>query len=88
VKDPYGEAYSTQQAIDHVVRSANRSLVLISGGSRAGDDAMLDKARRSMDAGATGLIFGRNVWQRPHEESLRFVASLRSVLERHPSRPS
>ena len=88
VKDPYGEAYSSQQAIDHVVRSANRSLVLISGGSRAGDDAMLDKARRSMDAGATGLIFGRNVWQRPHDESLRFVDSLRSVLERHPSRPS
>ena len=25
---------------------------------------MLDKARESMEAGVTGLIFGRNVWQR------------------------
>ena len=41
--------------------------------SEAGDDAMLEKARESMEAGATGLIFGRNVWQRDHDESLRFV---------------
>ena len=49
----------------------------ISGGSRAGDDAMLEKARESMEAGATGLIFGRNVWQRAHDESLRFASALR-----------
>ena len=36
---------------------------------------MLEKARQSMEAGATGLIFGRNVWQREHDESLRFVAA-------------
>jgi class I fructose-bisphosphate aldolase len=66
-----------------VVRSANRSLVLISGGERAGDDAMLHKAQESMEAGATGLIFGRNVWQRDHDESLRFIARLREVLEKH-----
>ncbi|GAA1974799.1 class I fructose-bisphosphate aldolase [Nocardioides panacihumi] len=85
VPDPYGTAVSAQQAVDAVVRSANRSLVLISGGSHAGDDAMFDKARRSMDAGATGLIFGRNVWQRDRDESMRFVATLRKVLEEHPS---
>ena len=28
------------------------------------------KARRSMEAGATGLIFGRNVWQRDYDASL------------------
>jgi hypothetical protein len=26
-----------------------------------------------MEAGTTGLISGRNVWQRGHSESLRFV---------------
>lgn len=80
----YAETFTSQQAIDHVVRSANRSLVLISGGSKAGDDAMLEKARESMDAGATGLIFGRNVWQREHDESLRFASALRTILEKHP----
>jgi class I fructose-bisphosphate aldolase len=87
VPAPYSESFSSQQAIDHVVRSANRSLVLISGGSKAGDDAMLEKARESMDAGATGLIFGRNVWQREHDESLRFASALRTILDKHPSQP-
>jgi fructose-bisphosphate aldolase, class I len=81
----YDAEFSTQQAVDAVVRSANRTLVLISGGERAGDDAMLEKARQSMEAGATGLIFGRNVWQRDHDESLRFVARLRDILAKYPS---
>ena len=87
VKAPYDADFSSQQAIDAVVRSANRTLVLISGGEKAGDEAMFEKARESMEAGATGLIFGRNVWQRPHEESLRFVGQLRDILGKYPSVP-
>ena len=64
------DSFSAGQAIDAVVRSANRTLLLVSGGERAGDEAMLEKARLSMEAGAMGLIFGRNVWQREHRESL------------------
>jgi class I fructose-bisphosphate aldolase len=85
VKKEYDADFSTQQAIDAVVRSANRTLVLVSGGSKAGDEAMIEKARQSMEAGATGLIFGRNVWQRPYDESLRFVDELREVLAKYPS---
>jgi class I fructose-bisphosphate aldolase len=85
VPPAYDRDFSSQQAVDAVVRSANRTLVLISGGERAGDDAMVEKARESMEAGATGLIFGRNVWQREHDESLRFVARLREVLAKYPS---
>jgi fructose-bisphosphate aldolase, class I len=59
--------------------------VLVSGGEKAGDQAMLDKARESMEAGATGLIFGRNVWQRPHDESLRFVSQLKEILAKYPT---
>jgi class I fructose-bisphosphate aldolase len=81
----YDAEFSSQQAIDAVVRSANRTLVLVSGGEKAGDAAMLDKARQSMEAGATGLICGRNVWQRHHDESLRFVAQLREILAKYPS---
>ena len=82
---PYLSEFSPQQAIDAVVRSANRTLLLVSGGERAGDEAMLEKARQSMTAGATGLIFGRNVWQREHDESLRFVTRLRDILAKYPS---
>lgn len=84
VKEAYRHEFSPQQAIDAVVRSANRTLVLVSGGEKAGDEAMLEKARQSMEAGATGLIFGRNVWQREHDESLTFVAHLRDILAKYP----
>ncbi len=85
VPPAYDADFSTQAAIDAVVQAANRTLVLVSGGERAGDEAMLDKAAQSMEAGATGLIFGRNVWQREHDESLRFVAQLRDILAKYPS---
>ena len=80
----YDAESSSQQAIDAVVRSANRTLLLVSGGAQADDEAMLDKAQRSMDAGATGLIFGRNVWQRGHGESLSFIARLQEILAKYP----
>lgn len=85
VPDAYQGDFSSQHAISAVVRSANRTLLLVSGGERAGDAAMLEKARESMEAGATGLIFGRNVWQRNHDESLRFVGQLRDILAKYPS---
>ena len=87
VQAPYEQSYEPQTAIDAVVRSANRTMLLVSGGSRLGDEAMLAKARMSMDAGATGLIFGRNVWQRERDEALRFVGALRKILDEHPGTP-
>jgi fructose-bisphosphate aldolase, class I len=81
----YQRGFTPAEAIDAVVRSANRTLLLVSGGERAGDEAMLAKAKQSMQAGATGLIFGRNVWQRPHDESLRFAGQLRDILAGFPS---
>jgi class I fructose-bisphosphate aldolase len=80
VKSPYESTFSTQDAISAVVRSANRSMVLISGGEKAGEDVMFQRAREARAAGATGFIFGRNVWQRDHDDSLRFVAQLREIL--------
>lgn len=85
VKPAYEEIFTPQQAIDAVVRSANRTLVLVSGGSKAGDDAMYRKAEQAMDAGGLGLIFGRNVWQRGYDESLGFVERLKGILAQHPS---
>ncbi|HEY5354817.1 MAG TPA: hypothetical protein VIK57_20420 [Streptosporangiaceae bacterium] len=83
--EAYQHEFSAQVAIDAVVRSANRTLLLVSGGERAGDEAMLEKARQSMEAGATGLIFGRNVWQREHGESLRFAAQLKDIMAKYSS---
>jgi fructose-bisphosphate aldolase, class I len=85
VPEAYRGEFSSQEAIDRVVRSANRALLLVSGGEHAGDEAMLDKARQSMEAGATGLIFGRNIFQRGHDEALRLVSQLKEILAKYPS---
>jgi class I fructose-bisphosphate aldolase len=84
VPAPYDGEFSNQQAIDAVVGAAGRTLVLVSGGEKAGDEKMLEKATESMRAGAMGLIFGRNVWQRDHDASLRLVGQLREILAQHP----
>jgi class I fructose-bisphosphate aldolase len=85
VPEAYRGEFTAQQAIESVVTSAGRSLLLVSGGGHADEKAMLEKARESMEAGATGLIFGRNVFQRGHDESLRFVAQLKEILAKYPS---
>jgi class I fructose-bisphosphate aldolase len=85
VPDAYARTFTSQEAMEEVVRAANRTLVLVSGGTRAGDAEMIEKAHESMTAGATGLIFCRNVWQREHDASLRLVAQLRDILAKYPS---
>ncbi len=84
-KEYVGLDYSDQDAVNAVVRSANRSPVLLSGGEKAGDEDVFEKARMSLEAGACGLIFGRNIWQREHDESLRFVDRLKELLAKYPS---
>ncbi|MBV8171979.1 MAG: fructose-bisphosphate aldolase, partial [Candidatus Eremiobacteraeota bacterium] len=54
---------------------------LISGGSKVGDEDLLHKARLAMDAGVTGLIFGRNLWQRKWDDSLEITSRIHKMLE-------
>ena len=63
-----------------VTASAANTLVLFSGGSRVGHEDLLEKARIAMDAGATGLIFGRNMWQRPLEEALEVTGRVKELF--------
>ena len=41
---------------------------------------MLAKARLSIRSGCTGLIFGRNVWQRPYHEALALTNKIREIV--------
>ncbi len=71
---------SYREAVEQVVRSAGRTLVLFSGGSKVSDSDLLEKARHCMEAGATGLIFGRNMWQRPMAEALRLTSEIKRIM--------
>jgi class I fructose-bisphosphate aldolase len=68
-----------------VIESAGRSMVLFSGGSKMGDEDLLAKAQRAMENGATGLIFGRNLWQRPIDEALAITAKIKEMLRQFPA---
>lgn len=68
-----------------VVASAQKSMVLFSGGSKVSDDDLVDKASTVMEVGATGLIFGRNMWQRPMDEALAMTEKIKDLLRKYPA---
>ena len=81
---PYNDLdMSSEDMLRKVVISAGNSMVLLSGGSKLGDDDMLAKVEMAMAAGATGLIFGRNMWQRPKKEALAITVKVKEVLARY-----
>lgn len=59
-----------EEAIRRVVKAAGKTFVLMSGGAKLGDDHVLERAKLAMANGASGLIFGRNMWQRPWDQAL------------------
>ena len=78
---PYNEMEVTQaEAISHAVESAGRALVVLSGGSKIDDDKLLEQTRMIMEAGGSGVIFGRNVWQREWNEAVRIVDQIKETL--------
>ena len=67
------------------MRSAGRVLVLFSGGVKQDDDAaVLRKVKLYMECGATGVMFGRNMWLRPMDQALALTARVRALLARYP----
>jgi len=71
---PYNEMDVTpDEAVRQIVESAGRSLVVLSGGSKTDDETVLSHTRTIMEAGGSGVIFGRNVWQREWSEALEIA---------------
>jgi class I fructose-bisphosphate aldolase len=68
------------QGLQRVVKSAGRTLVLVSGGSKMGDEATIHKAKVAMEAGCVGLIFGRNMWQRKWDDAKAMTARMHDVM--------
>jgi class I fructose-bisphosphate aldolase len=78
---PYNEMdVSIEEAVGQIVASAGRSLVVLSGGSKADDEVVLGHTRTIMQAGGSGVIFGRNVWQREWSEALEIVEQIKETL--------
>ncbi|MFM9053896.1 MAG: class I fructose-bisphosphate aldolase [Solirubrobacterales bacterium] len=78
---PYDEMEVTaDEAMRQCVESAGRSLVVLSGGSKVDDATVLDHTRSIMEAGGSGVIFGRNVWQRDWDDALEIIGKIKETL--------
>ncbi len=85
--DPYNEMdVSQEDAIRSVVESAGRSLVVLSGGSRIDDEQLLEQTRFIMAAGGSGVIYGRNVWQREWSEAVEMIDQIKEIMLSNVSR--
>lgn len=73
------------QRTRRVVRSAGRTLVLFSGGTKNDDDdAVLGKIDFYMQSGAAGVMFGRNMWLREFDRAVALSRAAREILARYP----
>ena len=78
---PYNELRMSElEAARKVVQSAGRTLVIFSGGAKVSNDQLVQQVRTGMDAGGVGLIFGRNMWQRPMEEALEVSQKVHAIM--------
>jgi class I fructose-bisphosphate aldolase len=78
---PYNEMdVSQEEAIRQCVDSAGRALVVLSGGSKIDDDQLLAQTRSIMEAGGSGVIYGRNVWQREWTEALEIIEQIKEIM--------
>ncbi len=78
---PYNEMeVSQEEAIRQCVESAGRALVVLSGGSKIDDEKVLQQTRFVMHAGGSGVIYGRNVWQREWSDALEIIEQIKESL--------
>ncbi len=81
---PYDQMkFTPQEGLEKVVKSAGKTLVLVSGGSKISDEDLLEKVKISMEAGVTGLIFGRNMWQRKFEDALKLTEKIKRIMSEY-----
>ena len=81
---PYDSmSWTLEESISKIVRSAGRTLIIMSGGALVDDDLLLDRVDAALAAGAAGFIFGRNIWQRPHDEAVEIVGQMKERMAKH-----
>ena len=78
---------SQLEMLSQVVASAGRTLTLMSGGSKRSDEELYSDVKTALEAGVTGFIFGRNMWQRRFGEALD-VAGKITKMTQQVSRPT
>ncbi|MGE3536324.1 MAG: class I fructose-bisphosphate aldolase [Candidatus Tectimicrobiota bacterium] len=73
--------HTMAERVRHVVQSCfnGRRIVIFSGGPTAGDSTVYDEIRGIRDGGGFGSIIGRNSFQRPESDALKFLDTIMKI---------
>lgn len=74
-----------EDRVRHVVQSAfgGRRIVIFSGGSAKGTEAVLEEITGIAKGGGFGSIIGRNSFQRPKAEAIELLAKIQQIYREH-----
>lgn len=69
------------ERVKHVVQSSfdGRRIVIFSGGAKSEDKNVFEEARAIRDGGGFGSIIGRNSFQRPKAEAIKFLQTIMDI---------
>ncbi|MGH7204879.1 MAG: class I fructose-bisphosphate aldolase [Nitrospiraceae bacterium] len=69
------------ERVSHVVQSAfaGRRIVIFSGGAKSEDKTFFEEVRAIRDGGGFGSIIGRNSFQRPKAEAIKFLHTVMGI---------
>ncbi|HKN85425.1 MAG TPA: class I fructose-bisphosphate aldolase [Nitrospiraceae bacterium] len=74
---------SLAERVRHVVQSSfnGRRIVIFSGGAKSADANVYEEARAIRDGGGFGSIIGRNSFQRPKAEAIKFLQTVMGIYK-------
>lgn len=69
------------ERVRHVMQSSfdGKRIVVFSGGGKKGEDSIYEEARAIRDGGGNGSIIGRNSFQRPRAEAIKFLNKVMDI---------
>ena len=72
---------SLAERVRHVVQSSfnGRRIVIFSGGAKSADANVFEEARAIREGGGFGSIIGRNSFQRPKAEAIKFLQTVMGI---------
>ncbi len=70
--------YTTSRDLRYAVKMAGKAKVLVAGGEKQSSLSIIKEAKEIMNAGASGMICGRNIWQ--HKNPLAIAKSLKKII--------
>lgn len=74
------ENASDEERMKRVVESAGKTFVIVSGGGKVSDKDLVERTEFCLKAGVTGLVYGRNMWQRPYKEALEMTRKIKQMM--------